>query len=125
MLTRFGVDALQPGHTCSAAALRATYAKNARLTVPAVDIAVGSDAMMMLALQQSRQAPQRLRKTRTDSQAIHLGSQYLVHESFRDSSFGQILLLKSVCWLDIQTGFHVSHVFHSSHPVMVNNILSC
>ena len=43
-------------------------------------------------------------------QAIHLGSQYLVHEVFANSTYGQILRLKSVCWLDIHANFYVSNL---------------
>ena len=48
-------------------------------------------------------------------QAVHLGTQYLVHDSFTNSTYGQVLLLKHVCWLDINATFPVSALFH--HPL--------
>ena len=47
-------------------------------------------------------------------QAAHLGTQYLTHNSFTDSTFGQVLLLRHVCWLDINAKFHVGALFHYS-----------
>lgn len=42
-------------------------------------------------------------------QAVHLGTQHLTHEQRADSTFGQVLLLRSVCWLDLQAKFYVGH----------------
>lgn len=103
-ITRFGEDPVQQGSSFDAAALRAIYRHKSRLAVPAVDIAVEHAAAIQVC------AKQHVSQISMTLQAIHLGGQYLVHEVMADSTYGQILRLKSVCWLDIQAEFHVSYM---------------
>ncbi|KAL3143693.1 hypothetical protein ABBQ38_002487 [Trebouxia sp. C0009 RCD-2024] len=76
-LTRFGEDALRDNSSFNSAALRALYIRKSRTIVPALEIG-----------------------------AVHLGTQHLTHEQRADSTFGQVLLLRSVCWLDLQAKFY-------------------
>ena len=41
---------------------------------------------------------------------------YLVHSLMADSTFGQVLQLRSVCWLDISVSFRVSHAVTTMMP---------
>ncbi|KAL3134153.1 hypothetical protein ABBQ32_008570 [Trebouxia sp. C0010 RCD-2024] len=102
MVTRFGEDALLVNSSFNSAALRALYIRKSRTIVPALEIGVGTDS----------RHPQQLSKALMIvllMQAVHLGTQYLTHEHRADSTFGQVLLLRWVCWLDLQAKFYVGH----------------
>ena len=107
LVTRFGEN---PIHFSSlnSTALKALYVKKSRTTVPAVQMGVGKEI---------RQSPVPLAGVQIGVvfcalQAVHLGTRYLVHEDMVNSTFGQILLLKDVCWLDLNASFHVGALMH-------------